>query len=60
MHSPALPVVPTCVKGIPTFAYSTLLPLTTADIAAGAAIFLVGEILLSRLLYRARIREEPF
>ncbi len=45
---------------LPLLACATFLPLTAVDIAAGVAIFLVGEIVLSRLLYRAGLREEPF
>jgi len=30
------------------------------DIAAGVAIFLVGELLLSRLLFKAHLRDEPY
>jgi CDP-2,3-bis-(O-geranylgeranyl)-sn-glycerol synthase len=36
------------------------LALTVADIVAVVAIFLVGEIVLSRLLFRMRIRERPY
>ncbi|MDE2574058.1 MAG: CDP-archaeol synthase [Rhodospirillales bacterium] len=45
---------------LPLLAWRSVLPLTMLDIVAGTALFLVGEILLSRLLYRAHIREQPF
>jgi CDP-2,3-bis-(O-geranylgeranyl)-sn-glycerol synthase len=34
--------------------------LTAIDIAAGVAIFLVGELLLSRLLFQVHLRDEPY
>jgi hypothetical protein len=34
--------------------------MTTDDIAAGVAIFFVGEVVLSLLLYRAHIRDRPY
>jgi len=34
--------------------------LTFVDIAAGCMIFLVGEILLSRLFFRLRLRDRPY
>jgi hypothetical protein len=36
------------------------LGLSAADIAATAALFLIGEILLSRLLFKLRIRDRPY
>ena len=36
------------------------LPLTALDIAIVVAIFLFGEIALSRLLYRAHLRDRPY
>jgi hypothetical protein len=36
------------------------LALTAADIALGVAIFFVGELALSRLLYKAHLRDEPY
>jgi hypothetical protein len=36
------------------------LSLTAVDIMLGVAIFLVGELLLSRLLFRANLRDEPY
>jgi CDP-2,3-bis-(O-geranylgeranyl)-sn-glycerol synthase len=36
------------------------LSLSAADVAAVVAIFLVGEILVSRLLYRMRVRDRPY
>ena len=34
--------------------------LTALDIVAGIAIFFVGEILLSRVLFRLRVRDQPY
>jgi len=36
------------------------LALSVADIVAGVAIFLAGEILLSRLLFQIRLRDRPY
>jgi CDP-2,3-bis-(O-geranylgeranyl)-sn-glycerol synthase len=36
------------------------LSLTIADIALGVGIFFIGELILSRLLYQARVRDEPY
>ncbi len=36
------------------------LPLTVLDIAVGVAVFFVGEILLSRLLFKLRLRDRPY
>jgi CDP-2,3-bis-(O-geranylgeranyl)-sn-glycerol synthase len=44
----------------PLLACRTLLALTAADIAVTVAIFFVGEVALSRLLYRLRIRDRPY
>jgi CDP-2,3-bis-(O-geranylgeranyl)-sn-glycerol synthase len=44
----------------PLLASKPLLSLTTWDVAAGAAIFLVGEIILSHILFRLRIRDRPY
>jgi CDP-diglyceride synthetase len=44
----------------PLLACSAWLPLSAADIAAGVAIFLAGEILLSRLLFHLRVRDRPY
>jgi CDP-2,3-bis-(O-geranylgeranyl)-sn-glycerol synthase len=45
---------------LPLLACIDRLGLTAPDIAAGAAIFLVGELLLSRLLFRMRLRDRPY
>jgi hypothetical protein len=34
--------------------------LNALDIAAGVAIFLIGEILISRVLFRLRLRDRPY
>jgi CDP-archaeol synthase len=44
----------------PLLACRTALSLTAAEIALTVAIFFAGEILLSRLLYRLRLRERPY
>jgi CDP-archaeol synthase len=37
-----------------------LLPLTIADIGAGLALFVIGDVVLSRLLYRVHLRDRPY
>lgn len=44
----------------PLLACRGVLSLTTLDIAVTVAIFFVGELLLSRLLYRWRLRDRPY
>jgi CDP-2,3-bis-(O-geranylgeranyl)-sn-glycerol synthase len=44
----------------PLVAVRLLAPLTTLDIVVATAIFFVGELLLSRLLYQLNIREKPY
>jgi CDP-2,3-bis-(O-geranylgeranyl)-sn-glycerol synthase len=44
----------------PLLACRAALSLTIVDIAFGVALFLVGEIVLSRLLYRIHLRDEPY
>lgn len=44
----------------PLLACRQALALTGVDIALAVAIFFVGEVALSRLLYRLRIRERPY
>jgi hypothetical protein len=44
----------------PMLACRDALSLTTADIALGVAIFFVGELILSRLLYRLHFRDKPY
>jgi len=45
---------------LPMLAARAALSLTAIDIAAGVAIFLVGGILLSRLLFKAHLRDQPY
>jgi hypothetical protein len=44
----------------PLLACCSALALSGLDIAAGTAIFLLGEILISRVLFRLRLRERPY
>jgi CDP-diglyceride synthetase len=44
----------------PLLASKPLLSLTALDVAAGTAIFCIGEIILSRILFRLRIRDRPY
>jgi CDP-2,3-bis-(O-geranylgeranyl)-sn-glycerol synthase len=44
----------------PLLACRSVLSLTLVDIAAGCAIFFVGEILLSRVFFRLRLRDRPY
>lgn len=44
----------------PMLACRDALSLTSTDIVLGVAIFLVGELILSRLLYRLRLRDRPY
>jgi hypothetical protein len=45
---------------LPQFACIDPLGLTIADIVAGVVIFLVGELLLSRLLFKLKLRDRPY
>jgi CDP-2,3-bis-(O-geranylgeranyl)-sn-glycerol synthase len=45
---------------LPLLACRTALSLDMADIALAVAIFFVGELVLSRLLYKAHLRDEPY
>ena len=45
---------------LPMLACRDLLALTVVDIVLGVGIFFAGELLLSRLLYRAHLRDEPY
>jgi CDP-2,3-bis-(O-geranylgeranyl)-sn-glycerol synthase len=45
---------------LPLLACIDPLDLTMYDIAAGVVIFLVGELLLSRLLFRIHLRDRPY
>ena len=44
----------------PLLAASALLPLSTLDIVVATLAFFLGEIVLSRLLYKWRIRDRPY
>ena len=44
----------------PMLACREALSLTIADIALGVGIFFIGELILSRLLFRAHLRDEPY
>ena len=44
----------------PLLACRSALSLTALDIAAGVAIFFVGELLLSRLFYHFHLRDRPY
>jgi hypothetical protein len=44
----------------PMLACRDALSLTSADIMLGVALFLGGELILSRLLYRLRLRDKPY
>ena len=50
--------VPECL--LPLLACSYFVPLSGLDIALTMVIFVAGEIILSPLLYTARIRDEPY
>ena len=45
---------------LPLLACRLMLPLAALDIAAVVGIFFVGEIVLSRALYRAHLRDRPY
>jgi CDP-2,3-bis-(O-geranylgeranyl)-sn-glycerol synthase len=44
----------------PFIAASWLLPVTLVDIVAGTAIFSAGSLALSRILFKLRLRDEPY
>ena len=44
----------------PMLACRDALSLTTADIALGVGIFFIGALILSRFLFRAHLRDEPY
>jgi len=44
----------------PMLACRDALSLTSADIALGVGTFFIGELTLSRLLFRANLRDEPY
>jgi CDP-diglyceride synthetase len=45
---------------LPLFAGRAVLGLSAVDIALAVAVFFGGEIVLSRLLYKAHLRDEPY
>ena len=45
---------------LPLLACSFILPLTIADILIGTVLFVVGELLLSRLLFKLHVRDRPY
>ena len=45
---------------LPALACMSLLPLTVVDVISAVALFLVGELMLSRLLFKMHIRKEPY
>ncbi len=45
---------------LPLLACRAALSLTAVDIPLGVGIFFVGELILSRILYRAHLRDEPY
>ena len=59
-HSMALGLDQIPESLFPLLACQSLLGLTVLDIAAGVASFLVGELLLSRLLFRLHVRDRPY
>jgi CDP-2,3-bis-(O-geranylgeranyl)-sn-glycerol synthase len=44
----------------PMLACREVLSFTAGDIMLGVGIFFVGELVLSRLLFRAHLRDEPY
>jgi CDP-diglyceride synthetase len=44
----------------PLLACQEMLLLTITDVAASVVIFLVGELIISRLLYTLRLRDQPY
>jgi CDP-2,3-bis-(O-geranylgeranyl)-sn-glycerol synthase len=57
-QAPGLDQVPESL--LPLLACRAALSLTAADIVFGVGIFLAGEVILSRILYRAGLRDEPY
>jgi hypothetical protein len=57
-HALGLDQVPESL--IPLLACRAVLSLTVTDIALAVGIFFVGELLLSRLLYKAHLRDRPY
>ena len=45
---------------LPLLACRAALSLAVADVVVGVGVFLIGEVILSRILYRAHLRDEPY
>jgi hypothetical protein len=45
---------------LPLLAARWLLPVTLVDILVGTALFLVGSLVVSRLLFKLNVRDEPY
>nr|WP_244505516.1 CDP-archaeol synthase [Methyloceanibacter stevinii] len=45
---------------LPLLAARWLLPVTTVDILVGTALFIVGSLVVSRLLFRLNMRDKPY
>jgi CDP-archaeol synthase len=45
---------------LPLLACRAALSLTAADVVLGVGLFLIGELILSRILHRAHLRDEPY
>jgi hypothetical protein len=56
--APGLDQVPEAL--FPLLACAGSMPLGMADIAAGVVLFVAGEVVLSRLLYRLHLRDRPY
>jgi hypothetical protein len=56
--APGLDQVPESL--LPFLAVSNRLGLSTADIVVGVAAFWVGEVILSRILFALRVRDQPY
>jgi len=57
-QAPGLDQIPESL--FPMLACRDALSLTNTDVALGVGVFLVGELILSRLLFQAHIRDEPY
>jgi hypothetical protein len=44
----------------PLLAAQLLVPITLADIAVGTALFFAGSLIVSRVLFKLKIRDEPY
>jgi hypothetical protein len=45
---------------LPLFAARWLLPVTLVDVVVGTALFFVGSVLVSRLLFKLNLRDKPY